>query len=68
MSVKPRERFGIESDVGFTVFDLGAEYEITPDDFLSMGKSTPFKGVKVTGKCLATVYNGKAVYESEELA
>ena len=68
MSVKPRERFGIESDVGFTVFDLSAEYEITPDDFLSMGKSTPFKGVKVTGKCLATVYNGKAVYESEELA
>ena len=68
MSVKPRERFGIESDVGFTVFDLSAEYEINPDDFLSMGKSTPFNGVKVTGKCLATVYNGKVVYESEALA
>ena len=67
LSVKPRERFGIESDVGFTVFDLGDEYEIDPAEFISMGKSTPFKGVKVYGRCLATVYNGKVVYESEKL-
>ena len=67
LSVKPRERFGIESDVGFTVFDLGDEYEINPDDFLSMGKSTPFEGIKVFGRCLATVYNGKLVYASDKL-
>ena len=67
MSVKPRERFGITSDVGFTVFDLGDEYEIDPDDFVSMGKSTPFKGVKVSGRCLATVYDGKLAYVSEKL-
>ena len=67
LSVKPRERFGIESDPGFTVFDLGNEYEIDPIDFLSMGKSTPFTGMRVYGKCLLTVYNGKAVYVSDEL-
>ena len=67
MSVKPRERFGITSDVGFTVFDLGDEYEIDPDSFVSMGKSTPFKGVKVSGRCLATVYDGKLAYVSEKL-
>ena len=67
LSIKPRERFGIESDVGFTVFDLGDEYEINPDDFLSMGKSTPFEGIKVFGRCLATVYNGKLVYASDKL-
>ena len=67
LSVNPRERFGIESDVGFTVFDLSKEYEIDPADFVSMGKSTPFEGMKVFGKCLATVYNGKVVYASEEL-
>ena len=67
MSVKPRERFGITSDVGFTVFDLGDEYEIDPDDFVSMGKSTPFKGVRVSGRCLATVYDGKLAYVSEKL-
>ena len=67
LSVKPRERFEIESDVGFTVFDLDSEYDIDPSDFISMGKSTPFEGMRVFGKCLATVYNGKAVYVSEEL-
>ena len=49
-------------DPGFTVFEVGEEYEIDPADFLSMGKSTPFTGMKVFGKCLATVYNGKTVY------
>ena len=67
LSVKPRERFGITSDVGFTVFDLGDEYEIDPSDFISMGKSTPFEGVRVFGRCLTTVYNGKVVYASEKL-
>ena len=32
-----------------------------------MGKSTPFEGMKVCGRCLLTVYNGKTVYESERL-
>ena len=67
MSVKPRERFGIESDIGFTVFDLDDEYEIDPEDFVSIGKSTPFEGVKVYGRCLATVYDGKVAYASEKL-
>ena len=67
LSVKPRERFGITSDAGFTVFDLSDEYEIDPEEFLSMGKSTPFEGVRVYGRCLATVYDGKVVYASDKL-
>ena len=58
----PRERFGITGDIGFTVFDLGREYEIDPGEFLSMGHATPFMGEKVFGRCLATVYNGEIVY------
>ena len=58
----PRERFGITSDAGFTVFDLGREYEIDPSEFLSMGRATPFKGERVFGRCLLTVYNGETVY------
>ncbi len=67
LSIKPRERFGITSDPGFTIFDLSDEYEIDPEEFISMGKSTPFAGMKVSGRCLATVYNGNVVYESEKL-
>ena len=64
MSTKPRERFGVTSDVGFTVFDLGAEYDIDPAEFLSQGKSTPFEGKHVFGKCIATVYDGRVVYSA----
>ena len=67
LSDNPRARFGITSDVGFTVFDLGCEYEIDPERFLSKGRSTPYKGARVYGRCLATVYSGRAVYLDEEL-
>ena len=67
MCDNPRERFGITSDVGFTVFDLGEEYEINPDEFLSKGRATPFAGRRVYGRCLATVYGGKAVYLDRKL-
>ena len=67
MSENPRHRFSIDSDTGFTVFDLDASYCINPESFLSMGKSTPFEGERVFGECLLTVYEGKAVYTSERL-
>ncbi len=64
MSVNPRERFGITGDAGFTVFEVGSEYEINPDEFISAGRATPFEGERVYGKCLLTVYDGKIVYEA----
>ena len=64
MSVAPRDRFGIDSDVGFTVFDLDSEYDIDPEEFISKGRATPFAGEHVFGKCLLTVYNGQTVYEN----
>ncbi len=64
LAVAPRKRFGIpfESD-SFTVFDLEDSYTIDPDTFLSMGKSTPFAGWNVYGRCLLTVCHGKVVWK-----
>ena len=67
MSKNPRERFGVKSDVGFTVFDIGEEYTVNPEDFASMGKATPFESWRVFGKCLLTVYDSKAVYCDEKI-
>ena len=67
MSENPRKRFGISSDVGYSVWALDDEYEIDPDDFLTAGRSTPFKGERVFGRCLATVYEGKAVYVDKKI-
>ena len=63
----PRERFGITSDEGFTVFSVGEKHKIDPREFLSKGKATPFEGAEVFGRCLATVMNGKAVYLDKSL-
>ena len=59
-----RQRFDIPLGNDFSVWDLNAEYDIDPDDFVSMGKATPFQGWKVNGKCLLTVCDGKIVYQA----
>ena len=63
MSINPRKRFGIPlEEVDFTVWDLKAEYRIDPEEFLSMGRATPFAGYPVKGRCVMTVHKGKTVY------
>ena len=59
----PRKRFGIKES-GYSVWDLDSEYEVCPDKFLSKGKSTPFEGRRVYGKCVLTVCDGKTVFEN----
>lgn len=68
MIYAPRKRFNLplEKD-SFTIFDLNDEYKINPNEFLSKGRSTPFKGYKVFGKCLLTVYKSKIVYKDKEV-
>ncbi len=64
MAVAPRKRFGIPLREGDrTEWDLEARYTVNPDDFLSMGRATPFAGTEVYGRCLKTVHNGKTVYQ-----
>ena len=61
----PRRRFGIPLGCDYSIWDLNAQYTIDPDQFLSMGKATPFTGWSVQGKCLATVCDGKLVYKAK---
>jgi dihydroorotase len=68
MSFKPKERFGIDTNNDFAVFDISEAYKIDPEDFLSMGRATPFAGREVFGRCLLTVHNEKVVYKAEERA
>lgn len=68
MSFKPKERFGIDTNNDFAVFDISEAYKIDPEDFLSMGRATPFAGREVFGRCLLTVHSGKVVYKAEDRA
>ena len=62
----PGKRFGIKDEGSFTVFDLNKESVISPEDFISKGKSTPFIGHSVFGECVMTVAGGNVAYENEK--
>ena len=69
MITNPRKRFslpggsfGAGERADFTVFDLNAEYTVDPAEFLSMGRSTPFAGRSVFGRCRLTVCEGRVVW------
>ncbi len=64
MSNNPRRRFGLKNGLDFTLFDLNARYTVNPEEFLSMGRATPFAGDEIYGKCLLTVHDGKIVYHA----
>ena len=66
LAVNPRRRFRIPLGNDYAVWDLNAQYPIDPDDFLSMGKATPFTGDSVYGKCLLTVSDGRIAYRAKE--
>ena len=66
MSTNPALRFDIPVR-GYTVFRLDEEYTVSPDAFLSMGKSSPFTDTRLFGRCLATVVAGHAVYLDKSL-
>ncbi len=63
----PRQRFRLplrRND--FTVFEIETPYTVDPQDFFSKGKSTPFAGCEVYGKCILTVKDGEVVYREEK--
>ncbi len=71
LSENANSRFGIGSKIlvgekaDLTVFDLNEKYTVNPNDFLSKGKSTPFEGAEVYGKCKMTICNGNIVWEDK---
>ena len=65
MCSAPRRIFRIESDPGVAVFDLGSDFTVDSGSFRSKGKSTPFDGWELKGRCLCTIYNGKTVYSAQ---
>ena len=73
MCDNPRKRFNLGGQIkkgekaDLTVFDLSREYTVDPKEFLSMGKATPFEGMKVFGKCMLTIYGDKTVWQDDEI-
>lgn len=75
MYINPRKRFGLdapdmdrllEADApSFSIWDLESEYSVNPDEFMTMGRSTPYDGMTVKGRCIMTVVDGRIVYRRD---
>lgn len=67
MAVNPRKRFGfpLRAD-DYAVWDLNTEYRIDPAQFCSKGKSTPFAGQMVYGRCVRNVCGGTVVWQDAQ--
>lgn len=67
MSINPRKRFDLPQNCGdVAVFHLNEEYEVDPSSFVGMGKSTPFAGMHLFGRCLATFCGGNLVWRYDK--
>jgi dihydroorotase len=47
------------SPADITVFDPNAQWTVDPSTFASKGKNTPFAGLTLKGKVIATIYGGR---------
>ncbi|MBQ6805110.1 MAG: dihydroorotase [Clostridia bacterium] len=71
MSIAPRKRFGIEGGLekgmraDIAVIDPSVQGKINPDEFLSMGRATPFEDWETTGDIIMTMAGGKIVWEKK---
>ena len=62
MAINPRKRFNLPFSNDFCVWNLEEKYRIDPSQFATLGRSTPFDGWEVYGRCNLTVCDGKEVY------
>ena len=64
LSINPRRRFGLPIPTDeFSLFALDEEFTVDPEEFLSLGRATPFAGMKMSGVNYLTVKGQKTVYK-----
>ncbi len=53
MALAPRNRFKIKPQ-GYSVWKLGEDYTVNPENFATMGRATPFEGMKLSARHVFT--------------
>ena len=67
MSLAPAKRFGADLADCWALMDVESEYKIDPEEFVSMGRATPFAGKTVRGKCVMTAIRGEIRFFAEPI-
>ena len=72
MHTAPARRFGVGTPIAvgqpadLTVFDLEKKWTVDPEQFLSLGRATPFEGWEVQGACKMTFIGGEIAWQEDE--
>ena len=64
---KPLGSFVPDTMANITIIDPLKEWVVDVDKFVSLGKNTPLAGLKLTGKVVATVYQGNLIYKDDSI-
>ena len=65
MCINPRKRFNINTDIGFSIWNLNKQVRVDTAQFLSKGKSTPFKNMTFYAENQLTAFNNEVVYQKK---
>ena len=71
LNINATKRFGIGTPIkigapaDLTIFDLNEKFTVKKEDFISMGKASPFEGEELYGRCKMTFVNGQIVYKED---
>ena len=74
MCLAPRRRFGIPGglapgdDADLAILDLTSERVVNPSEFMSLGRSTPFEGMRLRGEAVLTMVAGEVAWQKEGFA
>ena len=69
MAERPRELLGLKGGLrvgeraDMVLVDFEKEFTVSPEEFLSCGKATPFEGMRMRGEVLCTIAGGKVAYQ-----
>ena len=70
----PRKVFSLEgrslneaSPADITILDTECDYILKGDEFLSKGHSTPFEGMRLSGKVVCTIKSGSIVWADDSI-
>lgn len=72
MAGNPRHIFGIKGGLepgqraDFTLVDFNTPFTVNPDSLVSMGHATPFAGLELYGKVMATFFQGQSVFINDD--
>jgi dihydroorotase len=64
---KPLGSFVVNTVANVTIIDPTKEWVVDVNKFVSMGKNSPLAGVTLTGKVVATIYQGNLIYKDDSV-